>query len=312
MTDLSIVIPCFNEEAVFPTTLTQLLALRGRMVTAGSIAPSSRLVFVDDGSADATWSLIEAAVAAGHPVQGIRLSRNRGHQNALLAGLLTAPGDAIVSIDADLQDDPEAMIAMVAHHHDGSDVVYGVRRRRDTDSWFKRITAGAFYALLRQLGTSTIPQHADYRLLSRRAVESLREFGEVNLYLRGIIPMLGYRSAIVSYDRSARMAGESKYPLRRMIALGIDAITSLSISPLRFISVLGILISLSSVALTVWSLVGALSGRTIPGWASTVLPIYFLGGVQLLGIGMIGEYVGKTYLESKRRPRYVIDRVIGS
>ena len=312
MPTLAIVVPCYNEQDVLPETVKRLGALLERLVSAGKIDRASRIYFVDDGSRDRTWSLIEDSARQGWPVVGVKLSRNRGHQNALLAGLFSARGDAIVSIDADLQDDVDAIEAMLDHHLAGCDVVYGVRKARDTDSAFKRGTALGFYRLMRLLGAKTIDNHADFRLLSRRAVESLRAFGEVNLYLRGIVPMLGYPSAIVEYDRTERFAGETKYPLRRMISLALNAITSFSVVPLRLISLLGLALSLGTMAVSCWVLVVAMHpDRVVPGWASTALPIYFLGGVQLLSLGVIGEYVGKIYLESKSRPRYFIERIAG-
>jgi glycosyltransferase involved in cell wall biosynthesis len=246
------------------------------------------------------------------PVVGIKLSRNRGHQNALLAGLFHAEGDAVVSIDADLQDDLEAIEKMLDHYHRGCDVVYGVRERRQSDSFFKRLSAESFYRLLSAMGAQTIFNHADYRLMSRRAVDALRGFREVNLYLRGIVPLIGFRSAVVEYERSSRFAGESKYPLRKMLALALDAITSFSVVPLRFISLIGFLVFAGSMAVTAWALwVALVSDKAVPGWASIVLPMYFLGGVQLLALGAIGEYLGKLYVETKSRPRFFVEQVVG-
>jgi glycosyltransferase involved in cell wall biosynthesis len=311
MTVLSIVVPCYNEQEALPETSRQLLSLRDRLVAAGRIADDSRLVFVDDGSSDGTWPMIEEYVASGLPVVGVKLSRNRGHQNALLAGLFAARGDAVVSVDADLQDDIDAIETMLDHYRQGCDVVYGVRSSRDTDTAFKRRTARGFYWLMERLGVQTVRDHADYRLLSRRAVEALRECGETNLYLRGIIPLLGFRSATVPYARRARVAGESKYPLRRMLSLALDAVTSFSVVPLRLISAIGILVFLASLVVLGWTLwVVLFTDRAVPGWASTTLPIYFLGGVQLLVLGVIGEYLGKLYVEAKRRPRYFIERIV--
>jgi glycosyltransferase involved in cell wall biosynthesis len=307
---LAIVVPCFNEEEVLPETLSRLGALLERLLLAGRIDAESRIFLVDDGSRDRTWALIETAVEQGLPVVGVKLSRNRGHQNALLAGLATADGDAIVSIDADLQDDVDAIERMLAEFERGAEIVYGVRSRRDTDTIFKRSTANGFYRLMRFMGAETVDNHADFRLMSRRAVEALMQFREVNLYLRGIIPMLGFKTAVVTYERSARFAGESKYPLKKMLALSFDAITSFSVFPLRVISGMGLVVSAATVALGLWILARASFGlQVIPGWASTVLPIYFLGGIQLIGIGVIGEYVGKIYLETKGRPRYFIEAV---
>jgi glycosyltransferase involved in cell wall biosynthesis len=309
-TTLSIVVPCFNEEAVLPEALSRLTSLLDRLVSAGRITPDSRLVMVDDGSRDRTWSIIADATDRALPVVGVKLSRNRGHQIALLAGLATAEGEAIVSVDADLQDDLGAIEKMLSEYEAGAEVVYGVRSKRDTDTIFKRSSARFFYRLMRFMGAETVEDHADYRLLSRRAVESLMQFREVNLYLRGVIPLLGFRTAIVSYERQARFAGESKYPFRKMLALAIDAITSFSVMPLRLIGALGLLVSGVAAALGSWILITAWLGvKGVPGWVSTVLPIYFFGGIQLVGIGVIGEYIGKIYLETKDRPRYFIEQI---
>lgn len=311
MTILSIVVPCYNEQEALPETSRQLLALRSRLVAAGKIDDHSRVVFVDDGSRDRTWPMIEEYAASGLPVVGVKLSRNRGHQNALLAGLFAARGDAIVSVDADLQDDIDAIEAMVDHYRQGCDVVYGVRSSRAADTVFKRRTARGFYWLMERLGAQTVRDHADYRLMSRRAIEALREYGETNLYLRGIIPLLGFRSATVEYARQARIAGESKYPLRRMMSLALNAITSFSVVPLRLISAIGVLVFLASLFVLAWTLwVAIFTNRAVPGWASITLPIYFLGGIQLLSLGVIGEYLGKLYVEAKRRPRYFIERIV--
>ncbi len=308
--NLSIVVPCYNEAEVLPETLRRLEALLAGLQARGRISAASRIFFVDDGSRDDTWPMIAQAVDAGSPVVGVRLSRNRGHQIALIAGLEAADGDAVISIDADLQDDVSAIEQMLEKFEQGTDIVYGVRRSRGGDSLFKLGSAKAFYGLLRMLRVGTVSDHADFRLLSRRAVDALAEYQEVNLYLRGIIPLLGFRSETVLYDRHERFAGQSKYPLRRMVGLGLNAITSFSVLPLRLISALGFAVSLATLVLGAWILVGALThAQLVPGWASTVLPIYFLGGVQLIGIGIIGEYVGKLYLEAKRRPRYFIDRI---
>lgn len=312
MTALSIVVPCYNEQEALPETSRQLLALRQRLVAAGKISAASRIVFVDDGSRDRTWSMIEEYAAAGLPVVGVKLSRNRGHQNALLAGLFVACGDAVVSVDADLQDDIDAIESMVDHFHDGYEVVYGVRSSRHTDTAFKRLTARAFYWLMERLGAQTVREHADYRLMSRRAIEALREFGETNLYLRGIIPLLGFRSTTVEYARRARIAGESKYPLRRMLGLALNAVTSFSVVPLRLISLLGLLVFVASFCVLGWVFwVALFTHYAVPGWASITLPIYFLGGIQLLSLGVIGEYLGKLYIESKRRPRFFVERIVG-
>lgn len=309
---LALVVPCFNEQEVLPETCNRLEQLLAHLVREGKIEGGSRIYFVDDGSKDSTWPLIEQMVEQGRPVVGVKLSRNRGHQNALIAGLFSADGDIIVSVDADLQDDLEAVSRMLAENRRGAEVVYGVRRSRASDTWFKRTTAQAFYRLIALMGAQTVYNHADYRLLGRRAIEALKEYREVNLFLRGIVPLIGFRSAIVEYDRYPRFAGQSKYPLRKMLALSLDAITSFSVLPLRVISLIGIFVSGGSLAVSTWALWAALfTDRVLPGWASTVLPIYFLGGVQLLALGVIGEYVGKMYLEVKSRPRYMIESVVG-
>jgi glycosyltransferase involved in cell wall biosynthesis len=312
VTQLAIVVPCYNEQEVLPEACSRMTSLLGRLQRAGKITTESRIYFVDDGSRDNTWAIIAGFVRNGLPVVGIRLSRNRGHQNALLAGLLLAEGDAVVSIDADLQDDLEAIVKMLDHYNQGCDIVYGVRDRRHTDSFFKRLSAQGFYRLLSVMGAQTIFNHADYRLMSRRAVDALQSFREVNLYLRGIVPLIGFRSAVVKYERSVRYAGESKYPIRKMVALAVDAITSFSVVPLRFISLMGLLVFAGSMTVTAWALwVALIHGKAVPGWASIVLPMYFLGGVQLLALGAIGEYLGKLYVETKARPRFIVEEIIG-
>lgn len=311
MITVSIVVPCFNEQDALPETIRQLAALMERLVTAGQLTAASRIVFVDDGSRDRTWSMIEGYVMSGLPVVGVKLSRNRGHQNALLAGLFSAKGDAVVSVDADLQDDINAIELMVDLFRKGHDIVYGVRSDRRTDTLFKRMTAHGFYWLMGLLGAQTIRDHADYRLMSRRAIEALRGYGETHLYLRGIIPMLGFRTATVEYERRARVAGDSKYPLRRMMSLAINAVTSFSVVPLRMISITGFAVFLATLGVSAWTVwIALFTNRAVPGWASTVLPIYFLGGVQLLSLGVIGEYLGKLYVEAKHRPRFFIEKLI--
>jgi polyisoprenyl-phosphate glycosyltransferase len=308
---LSIVIPCFNEQEVLPETARQMKALLDDLTSAGRVTEDSAVYFVDDGSRDATWSLIEGLARSSARFHGIKLSRNSGHQAALLAGLFQAPGDAVITIDADLQDDPQAMDAMLTAHRSGAEIVYGVRRSRDKDTAFKRGTARAYYRVLRALGVEIVPDHADYRLMSRRAIEALREYGESNLFLRGMVPQLGFSSAIVRYDRAERFAGESKYPLRRMLGFAIQGITSFSAAPLRFITLLGLLVSLFSFTSGAWVLwIRLVDGDALPGWASTTLPIFLIGGMQLLALGVIGEYVAKIYLETKQRPRYLVDRTL--
>lgn len=309
MTKLHIVVPCYNEASVLPESHKRLLQLLDHLQTQDKITPDSRICFIDDGSSDNTWSLIETYAATDPRVTGIKLSSNRGHQNALLAGLLSANGDAVVSIDADLQDDVRVIEAMLDKYHQGSDVVYGVRRSRQKDSLFKRLSARAFYRLLQRMGVRVEFDHADFRLMSQRALQALKEYSEVNLFLRGLIPTIGFPSTTVSYDRADRFAGESKYPIWRMLALAIDGITSFSALPLRLIAGLGIGIFILSLILALWvTWVRFVAGDAVPGWASSVLPMYLLGGLQLFSIGVLGEYVAKTYLETKRRPRFIIEK----
>lgn len=312
MTCLSIVVPCYNEEAALPETARRLIELLVDMRMRGEVDEASAVYFVDDGSSDRTWKIIEALSAADPLIHGIKLSRNCGHQNALLAGLFTAPGDAVISIDADLQDSPESMRAMLDAHRGGADVVYGVRRRRTADSLFKRFSAEGYYWLLGCLGAEIVFNHADYRLLSRRAIEALAQYGERNIFLRGIIPQLGFCSAIIYYDRTERMIGETKYPLRKMLAFALEGVTSFSAAPLRAITLFGLFVSILSFGGGVWALWERLVNEAgVPGWASTLVPMFFLGGIQLLSLGVIGEYVAKTYVESKKRPRYFIEREVG-
>lgn len=307
---LSIVVPCFNEAEVLPETVHRLCGLVDEMAAHAQIAAGG-VYFVDDGSDDRTWESIAEQAAEHRTVHGIKLSRNYGHQGALLAGLLSAPGDIVVSIDADLQDDPAAIEKMVAAYRAGADVVYGIRRDRRKDSLFKRTTAQGYYALLRAMGVRLVSNHADYRLLSRRVIEVLRTYRETNLFLRGLIPQLGFRSAQVWYDRGKRFAGTSKYPLSKMLALAMEGITSFSDVPLRAITLLGLIISMISFGMGVWGLwVRFMNPAAVPGWASTVVPLYMLGGVQLLCMGMIGQYVAKIYAETKSRPRYIIERIL--
>lgn len=305
---LAIVIPCYNEEAVLPVLFARLEALAARLEAEGVIAGRLRLVLVDDGSSDATWSMI-AAARDRQNVTGLRLSRNHGHQRALLAGLMSTDADAVISMDADLQDDPEAILPMLAAYRRGAEIVFGVRASRGTDTAFKRRTARAYYRLLSGLGVDLIPDHADFRLMSRKAVRALAEFGESNLFLRGLVPQLGFASEIVTYDRAARAAGESKYPLRKMLALAIEGVTSFSIKPLRLITLLGFAVASLAFLAILYTLASWVFGATLPGWTSTVLPIYFLGGAHLVALGVIGEYVGKIYQETKRRPRFIIEDV---
>ncbi len=305
---LGLVVPCYNEQEVLPETIRQLCKVLDALVAKQKISADSRVYFVDDGSRDQTWQQIVAGSKHSAFVKGIKLSRNRGHQNALLAGLFGAAGDALISLDADLQDDLGAIERMVDAYHDGNQVVYGVRNARTTDTAFKRMSAQSFYRVMSFLGAETVYDHADYRLLSRTAVESLKQFDEVNMFLRGLVPLLGFKTTTVRYERHERYAGVSKYPLRKMLTFAIEGITSFSTVPLRMITVLGISVALGTIAMSVWTIATKLvNDATIPGWASTVLPTYFLGGVQLFSIGIIGEYLGKVYLEVKHRPRFIVE-----
>jgi glycosyltransferase involved in cell wall biosynthesis len=306
---LGIVVPCFNEEEVLLETARRLTTLLRALITDGRVAVSSQVVFVDDGSRDHTWEIIEGLATSDTLVGGIKLSRNRGHQNALLAGLYTCDAEVLLSVDADLQDDLQAIPEMVRAYARGADIVYGVRNDRASDGFFKRATAHAFYRLISALGAESVYNHADFRLMSRRAVEALKSFREVNLFLRGMVPLIGFKSAIVYYTRSERFAGESKYPLRKMIALALDAVTSFSIAPLRLITGLGFVVFLLSAAMGMWTLwVRLFTDRAVPGWTSTLLPIYLLGGLQILCVGVLGEYLGRVYQETKARPRYIIEK----
>jgi glycosyltransferase involved in cell wall biosynthesis len=310
---LSIVVPCYNEEEVLPETARRLGNLVGRMMSQGRLDSKSRVYFVDDGSRDQTWQVIESLATRDARFCGIKLSRNRGHQNALLAGLFSVEGDAVISVDADLQDDIDAIEAMVQSYLRGADVVYGVRSRRQSDSFFKRFTAEAFYRFMRACGAESVHNHADYRLLSRRAIESLKQYREVNLYLRGIVPLIGFKSEIIYYERASRFAGESKYPLHKMLGLALEGITSFSVTPLRLITLIGFLVFVGSMAVSAWALwIRVFTDAAVPGWTSIVLPMYFLGGAQLFCIGMLGEYLAKVYAEVKGRPRYFIEQVIGA
>ncbi len=309
---IDIVVPCYNEEAALPESARRLLDLLSEMQAAGQVAPGSRVLFVDDGSGDGTWRLIRTLAAADDRVAGVRLSRNRGHQVALLAGLMESDADAAISIDADLQDDIRAMPAMLTHCREGCDIVYGVREERGSDTAFKRLTAGWYYGVMRRLGVALVPQHGDFRLLSRRALDCLAEYRETNLFLRGLVPQLGFRTATVGYARSPRRAGETKYPLRRMLGLALDGVTSFSAAPLRLAAAMGALAFVASLAMTGWVLwTRFFTDAAVPGWASTVIPMYFLGGIQLLSIGVVGEYLARVFLEVKQRPKYFIEGRVG-
>jgi glycosyltransferase involved in cell wall biosynthesis len=310
---LSVVVPCYNEEAVLRQTNSSMLALIARLVDAGKIADTSCIYYVDDGSKDGTWSLIEIFARESKHVAGLKLSRNRGHQNALLAGLFNVPGDLVVSIDADLQDDLDAIEYMIDAHIDGCEIVYGVRDDRTTDTPFKRFTAEAFYGLLARLGVDVVHNHADYRLMTRRAIEALKDYREVNLFLRGIIPLIGFKSSVVHYKRGLRYAGDSKYPLKKMLSLAWEGVTSMSIVPLRLVTATGAIVFALTVLISLCVVgIRLFTNQALPGWTSTVLPIYLLGGIQILCIGILGEYLGKVYQEVKARPRFVIERKCGA
>lgn len=306
------VIPCYNEEAVLPETARRLLEKYKTLISSGEISEKSRIAFVNDGSKDRTWEMICAFHKAEPLFTGIDLSKNRGHQNALLAGLLTVKNDAdvTISMDADLQDDINAIDEMLKKYKAGCDIVYGVRSSRKKDSFFKRFTAEAFYRLMDKLGAKTVFNHADYRLMSRRALEGLAEFKEVNLFLRGIVPMIGYPSDTVLYERSERFAGESKYPLKKMVAFALEGITSLSTKPIRLITLLGFLIFLASIVMLIVFVVQFFLGLTVPGWPSLIVSIWAIGGLTMLSIGIVGEYVGKIYLEAKARPRFIVSQYL--
>ena len=309
---LYVVVPCYREEEVLPETSKRLKEKLTALIAQGKISPRSRILFVNDGSKDRTWPIIEELHASDRIFSGVNLSRNRGHQNALLAGLMTAVqhADMMVSMDADLQDDIDAMDRMIDAYHEGCDVVYGVRSSRKTDSFFKRFTAESFYKLMKAMGVDIVFNHADYRLMSRRAVEGLADFKEVNLFLRGIVPQIGYSWTTVEYERAKRFAGESKYPLKKMLSFAFDGITSFSVKPMRLILVLGAVIFALSLVMLVWTLVERIIGATVSGWASLMCSIWMIGGIQLLALGVIGEYVGKVYSETKARPRFIIERVL--
>lgn len=305
---LYIVIPCYNEEAVLPITAPLFKAQLDSMVDAGLVSSESRIMFVDDGSRDNTWQVISRLTSDDEIFRGLKLSRNRGHQNALLAGLMEARNlcDITISIDADGQDDIAAMTQMVEAYRNGAEVVYGVRSSRKTDSFFKRMTAEMFYRFLASMGAEVVFNHADYRLLSSRVLNEFASFKEVNLFLRGLIPLVGFNSTCVYYERHERMAGKSHYPLKKMLGLAVDGITSLSTKPLKIVMGLGLFVSLLSFIGVIWAVVSAVMGASIAGWASTICIICFIGGIQLICLGVVGEYVGKTYMEVKARPRYII------
>ena len=305
---LYIVIPCYNEQEVLPVTSGMFLEKINSLIAKGRVAPESRVVFVNDGSKDNTWSIIQDLAKSDEHFEGICLSRNRGHQNALLGGLMTVKDrcDITISIDCDGQDDINAMDAMVDAYWEGCEVVYGVRSKRDTDTFFKRFTAEGFYKLMNWMGAQVVFNHADYRLMSSRVLNEFANFREVNIFLRGMVPLVGFKSTSVYYERAERIAGESHYPLKKMLALAFDGITSLSVKPIRLITGFGALISVVSFLGVIWAMIEAILGRTVAGWASTTSIVCFMGGIQLLCLGVIGEYIGKIYLETKQRPRFII------
>ena len=307
-TRLYIVVPCYNEEKVLPITSKMFLEELNLLIGKGKISSDSRVLFVNDGSRDATWEMIRTLAKEEEHFIGICQSRNRGHQNAVLAGLMEAKdmADITISIDCDGQDDIGAMEAMVDAYHDGCEIVYGVRSNRDTDTFFKRFTAQSFYKVLNKMGAEVVYNHADYRLVSSRVLQEFANFKEVNLYLRGMFPLVGFKSTSVYYERHERLAGESHYPLSKMLSLAFDGITSLSVKPISVITGLGLFVSVLSFIGVIWAIVSQVLGRTVPGWSSTVCIVCFMGGIQLISLGVLGEYIGKIYMEVKARPRYII------
>ena len=309
---VNFVLPCYNEEAVLRETAGRLGELLRQLKDQGLVAPASSAYYIDDGSRDGTWALIETLARERNDACGIKLSRNRGHQNALLCGLMSVGGDTLISLDADLQDDLSIIPDMIRAFRNGDELVYAVRRRRDTDTFFKRFTAEGYYKVLAAMGVEVVFNHADYRLMGRRPLEALRSYGETHLFLRGMIPQLGYRSSVVAFDRAERFAGESKYPLSKMLSLAWRGVTSFSAAPLRMITGLGAIVSIISVGFGLWALfIRLFTDVALPGWASTVIPMYLLGGIQLLSLGVIGEYLAKVYEASKQRPRFHVEAITG-
>ncbi len=306
------VVPCYNEEEVVRETSARLLVKMNQLISAGLAGAGSRILFVDDGSKDATWSIIEELSNQETAISGLKLSRNRGHQNALLAGLMTANefADATISIDADLQDDVDSIDLFVKEYYAGFDIVYGVRSARKKDTRFKRLTAQGFYKIMRFMGAEVVYNHADYRLMSRRAVEALASFHETNLFLRGLVPMLGFPSTTVAYERKERFAGESKYPFRKMLGFAVEGLLSFSVSPIKMITSLGFIVFAVSIGMLIFFLYSYSTGKAVEGWTTIVISTWAIGGLQLLAIGVIGEYVGKIYLETKSRPKYIIEKFI--
>lgn len=309
---LYLVIPCYNEEEVLPETSKRLTAKLGAMIEMGLISQDSKIVFVNDGSKDHTWQLIRQYHEENPMIQGINLSRNKGHQSALLAGLMTVKEycDMAISMDADLQDDVDAIEQFVEKYYEGYEVVYGVRSERKTDSFFKRASAQSFYKLMLHMGVEIVYNHADYRLMSRRALDEMEGFKEVNLFLRGIVPLIGFQSGVVTYERHERFAGESKYPLKKMLNFAFDGITSFSVKPIRMVTTLGIIIFAISILMLIYFLITWCIGWTVPGWTSIVVSVWAIGGLQLLAIGIIGEYIGKIYMETKARPKFIVQEYL--
>lgn len=309
---LYLVVPCYNEEEVLNDTAEKLLEKMNSLISGGKISAESRIVFVNDGSKDRTWQIIQELHSQNKMFQGVKLSRNKGHQNALLAGLMTVKSecDMTISLDADLQDDIDAIDKMVDKYYEGCDIVYGVRSARETDTFFKKTTAEGFYKVIKAMGADIVYNHADYRLMSRRALDGLESFKEVNLFLRGIVPMIGYKTDSVFYERKERMAGESKYPLKKMLAFAWEGITSLSTKPIKFITGLGMFIFVVSIIMLIYFLIRHYTGATEIGWTSTIVSIWAIGGLQLLSIGIIGEYIGKIYLETKARPKFIVEKYL--
>ncbi len=306
---LYIITPCYNEEEALPHTAPLLVELLDRMASDGLIDASSRLTLVDDGSRDKTWKVIELLAQKYPQVEGLKLAHNAGHQNALWAGMMTVreKAGAVVTIDADLQDDVNAIPQFVEKLNAGADIVYGVRKKRDTDTFFKRATARGFYKFMRAMGADVVDDHADYRLISRRALDALADFGESNLFLRGMVPLLGFKTDTVYYDRGERVAGESKYPLRKMIAFAVEGVTSFSVKPIRMVITVGLLFALLGALMALYAIIQACLGQTVSGWASLMVSVWVIGGVQLIALGLIGTYIGKIYTEVKRRPRFIVE-----
>ena len=307
---LYLVIPCYNEEEVLPITKKALTEKMESLIKENKISKESKVMFVNDGSKDKTWELIEEYHKENPLFVGVKLSRNKGHQNALLAGLMTAKNyaDITISMDADLQDDINVIDKMIEENNQGSEIVYGVRSSRKRDSWFKRFTAESFYKLMRVMGVEVVFNHADCRLMSKRALDELENFDEVNLFLRGIVPLIGFKTSVATYERNERAAGESKYPLKKMLSFAWDGITSFSVKPLKMITTLGFLMLYISIIMIIYTIIVKILGNTVDGWAFIMLSIWFIGGVQLVSVGLIGEYVGKIYSETKHRPRYIIEK----